>query len=395
MQNQQIVDVLKLRAGYSITGNDDIGNYSATSYYIPQGLLGAYGLVRGNIPNSSLKWETNNKAGFGIDASFMKERLNVSLDLYSSKTYNLINIKQLNTVSGFSAVLLNDGTLSNQGIDFNVNSRIIDNPDFKWDLGVNISTYKNTLTASSNDEVLTTIAGATVRTKVGAPVAQFYGYKTDGILSSTAIATTENLNIEHSDGSLTPFTAGDVRFVDKDGNHIIDSKDMEVIGDPNPDLFGSVNSRVQWKNFSLNAIIAYSYGNDVYNAMRANLESMSGTNNQTQAAIYRWKTDGQQTNMPKAVWNDPMGNSRFSDRWIEDGSYIRLKSISLAYDFDINSKVLKNAQVYLTANNLLTFTKYLGYDPEFSTGQSALYSGIDSGVLPQPKTVLIGVKIGL
>ncbi|MDD3321422.1 MAG: SusC/RagA family TonB-linked outer membrane protein [Paludibacter sp.] len=395
MKNQQVLDVLKLRAGYSVTGNDDIGNYAATSYYIPQGLLGAYGLVRGNIPNSSLKWETNNKASFGVDASFLKERLNLSLDLYSSRTDNLINIKQLNTVSGFSVVLLNDGALSNQGIDLNVNGRIIDHSNLKWDMGLNISTYKNTLTSSSNDELLTPIAGGTIRSKVGAPVAQFYGYQTDGILSSTAIATSENLNIENSDGSLTPFTAGDVRFVDQDGNHTIDSEDMVVIGDPNPDFFGSINSRIQWKNFSLNALIAYSYGNDVYNAMRASLESMSGTDNQTQAAIYRWRTDGQETSMPKAVWSDPMGNSRFSDRWIEDGSYIRLKSISLAYDFNIKSNIFKNAQVYLTANNLLTFTKYLGYDPEFSIGQSALYSGIDSGVSPQPKTVLIGVKIGL
>ncbi|MDD3079590.1 MAG: SusC/RagA family TonB-linked outer membrane protein [Paludibacter sp.] len=395
MGSQQTFDVLKVRVGYSVTGNDDIGNYSASSYYIPQSFLGAYGLVRGNIPNASLKWETHKKAVLGIDASLLKEKLNVSVDLYTSKTEDLINIKNLSTVSGFSVALMNDGALQNTGVDLNINGRIIDQNNLKWDAGVNVSTYKNKLLSASTDETFNTIVGGIIRTKVGAPVAQFYGYQTNGIISSAEEATSENLNIKSSDGTLTQFSAGDVRFVDKDENHIINSEDMTVIGDPNPDFFGALTSKVQWKQFSLNALFTFSYGNDIYNALRANLESLSGTDNQTIAAVYRWKTDGQQTMTPRASWGDPMENARFSDRWIEDGSYIRLKSLTFAYDLTLKSKIINSAQVYVTGNNLLTCSRYLGYDPEFSAGQSAVYAGIDNGVTPQPQTVLFGVKIGL
>ena len=395
MKNQNVVDVLKLRAGYSITGNDDIGNYTAQSYYIPQGLLGAYGLVRGNIPNSKLKWETNKKASIGLDASFLKERLNISADLYTSKTEDLIGIKSLNTTSGLSIAVMNDGTLQNKGIDLNLSARIIDCSNLKWDFGVNVSKYKNTLLSMSTDETFTTIAGGTVRTKVGCPLGQFYGYETNGIFTTQAEATEANVKIQNASGTEMAFTAGDVKFKDNYKDGIIDEKDMTVIGDPNPDFFGSFTNRVQWKRFTLNAMVTFSVGGDVYNALRANLESFSTTDNQTIAANNRWRVDGQVTNTPKAVWGDPMGNSRFSDRWMEDGSFMRLKSITLAYDLPFQSGFLSSAQVYVTGNNLLTLTKYLGYDPEFSTSSSPLSYGIDSGVSAQPRSILFGIKIGL
>jgi hypothetical protein len=247
----------------------------------------------------------------------------------------------------------------------------------------------------SVNEKYNEIAGASVLTKVGSPLVQFWGYKTDGILNSAQEATDAGLSIQNTDGTLIPFTAGDVKFVDLDGNHIINEEDKTVIGNPLPDFTGSVNSTVYWKNFSLNAICSFAYGNDVYNAVRASLESYSGYENQTITANSRWKYDGQQTNTPRAVWGDPMGNARFSDRWIEDGSFIRLKSVTLTYDVPVSSRVITGAQIYVTGNNLLTFTNYLGFDPEFSTGQSVYYYGIDRGVTPQPRTVLIGVKIGL
>lgn len=395
MKNQQFVDVLKMRAGYAVTGNDDIGNYSARHYYLPQSLLGAYGLVRGNIPNSELKWETNRKATIGFDASFLRERLNVSLDLYSSVTQDLIGVQQINTASGMSYAIKNDGSLSNQGIDLAVNARIIDQSELKWDVSLNASTYKNKLQTLSSEMALTEIAGAYVQTKIGAPLSQFFGYQTQGILSSDAKATEANLAIQYPDGTKVPFTAGDVHFVDRDRNNVIDEKDMTVIGDPNPDVFGSFTSSVQWKRFTLNTLFNYSIGGDVYNALRANLESMSGTDNQTAAILYRWKTNGQQTDIPKAVWGDPMGNSRFSDRWIEDGSFLRLKTVTLAYNLPLKIDFINSVQLYVTANNLVTFTNYLGYDPEFSTSQNPLYFGIDTGVSPQPRSVLLGVKIGL
>lgn len=395
MKDQKKVNTLKLRAGYSITGNDDIGNYSSQYYYIPQGLLDAYGLVRGNIPNSKLKWETNKKVTVGLDASLLKDRLSMSIDLYNSKTEDLINIKNIASTSGLGVVIMNDGSLQNNGIDINISGRILDRNDFKWDLGVNLSKYKNTLLSMSTDESFTQIAGGIVRTKVGSPLGQFYGYKTDGVFSTQAEANAAGLKIQNTDHSIVPFAAGDVKFVDVVPDGIIDSKDMTVIGDPNPDFFGSFTNRLQWKNFSLNALFSFSVGGKVYNAMRANLESLSNTDNQTIAANYRWKVDGQVTNTPRATWGDPMGNARFSDRWIEDGSYLRFKSITLAYDLPLKSSFVSSAQIYITGNNLLTFTNYLGFDPEFSTSASAIGYGIDSGVTAQPRTILFGIKVGL
>lgn len=395
MQHQHLFDVLKVRAGYSVTGNDDIGNYSARYYYVPQGLLGAYGLVRGNIPNDKLKWETNRKEFLGFDASFLKQRLNVTADFFISQTADLIGVKNLNPASGLGVSVYNDGELENAGIDLNISARIIDRSELKWDLGLNLSTYRNRLLSMSNDETFTTISGGIIRTKVGSPIGQFYGYKTQGIYSTQAEATADGLVIQNPDGSILPFGAGDVKFADlhKDGK--IDANDMTVIGNANPDFIGSLNNQLQWKRFTLNALFNFSVGNDIYNALRANLEAMSNTDNQTIAAIYRWRTDGQVTNVPKATWGDPMGNSRFSDRWIEDGSYLRLKSLTLAYDIPFKTGFFNSAQVYVTGNNLLTFTKYLGYDPEFSTGLSPLSYGIDNGVTAQPVTVLFGIKIGL
>jgi TonB-linked SusC/RagA family outer membrane protein len=395
MKYQKVFDVLKIRTGYSISGNDDMGNYSARGYYVSQGLLGAYGLVRGNIPNEKLRWETNYKEFLGIDASFFKERLNVGADLFISQTQNLLGYKNINSNSGLGLAVYNDGELENSGIDLNVSGRIIDHTNFKWDAGINVSTYKNLLINKSIDESFTTIEGGIVRSKVGSALGEFYGYQTAGVFSTQAEATAANLKIKNTDGSEVAFKAGDVKFVDRYKDGYIDEKDMTVIGNPNPTFFGSITNRFQWKRFTLNTLFNYSVGNSVYNALRANLESMSNTDNQTIAASSRWKTDGQITDMPKAVWGDPMMNSRFSDRWIENGSFIRLKSLTLSYDIPFKSSFINSAQVYLTGNNLLTFTKYLGYDPEFNTSSNPLYYGIDTGVSAQPRTVLVGVKIGL
>jgi len=395
MSQQSMFDVLKLRASYSVSGNDDIGNYSSSKYYISNGFLGAYGLIRGNIPDEKLKWETNRKLNAGIDISMLKERLNLSIDVYKSTTSDLISITNLPTVSGLSTSISNDGTLQNTGFDLSLSGRIINTKNFKWDAGLTVSAYKNKLTERTIDEQLSSLAGAVIRTKVGAPIAQFYGYKTDGIYNSAQEASSEPLAIKNPYGVTVPFTAGDMKFVDLKTDGYIDENDMTVIGDPNPDFFGSISNTLRYKRFSLNAICSFVVGNDVYNALRANLESFSGFENQTIAANSRWRYDGQQTNTPKATYGDPMGNARFSDRWIEDGSYLRLKTVTLGYDIPVKTGFISNLNVYVTANNLLTLTGYKGYDPEFSSGQSPINAGIDMGATPQPRSILVGLKLGL
>ena len=150
-----------------------------------------------------------------------------------------------------------------------------------------------------------------------------------------------------------------------------------------------------WNRFELNALITFSKGNDVYNYLRYRLESLSGLENQLESVNNRWRADGQLTNTPKATWGDPMGNARFSDRWIEDGSYLRLRTVSLQYYIPIQNGILKNATIYATGHNLLTLTKYKGYDPEFSATTSVFAQGIDTGLDPLFKSVTLGVRIGL
>lgn len=395
MADVNSIDLLKFRVGYSISGNDDIGNYTSRSVYSPQNFLEYYGFVRANIANTKLKWETASKFNIGLDVALLNERLNFSVDVYKNKTKDLLMWHKADGSTGIAFYAENDGTLENSGVELTVNGRIVNSRDFKWDMGVNLAHYKNKMTELSTDNQITEIANGYVRTKVGSPIGQFYGYKTNGIYSTTQEATSQGLSSQNPNGTLTPFGAGDVRFVDVKGDNIIDENDMVVIGDPNPDLFGSVTNTFQYKRLKLNTIFIYSIGNDVYNSVRRDLESMTDFKNQTAAVVNRWSYEGQNTNMPRAAYGDPLGNARFSDRWIEDGSFLRMKSITLSYDFPIKAGFVKGVQTYLTGNNLLTFTKYLGYDPEFSANSNPLYYGIDTGMTPHPRSILFGVKIGL
>ena len=390
------INLLKLRLGYSISGNDDIGNYSARTFYLSQTFLSSQGLVQGNFGNPELKWETNTKLNAGLDIVMLNERLRLSFDLYQSVTSDLLAWRQSeNIFYGIDRYIVNDGTMRNRGFEIGVYGRIV-NRAVKWDMGIHVSHYKNEVTDMSLNKYITELAGGNVLTEVGKPLGLFYGYKTNGVYANSAEAAAEGLHILRGDGTPIYFQAGDVRYVNTTGNDkVINEDDMTVIGDPNPDFFGSITNRLQWKRLTLNVVFTYAYGNDIYNALRASVESMTGPENQTQRILNRWSYEGHNTSVPRAVWNDPMGNARFSDRWIEDGSYLRLKTMSLSYDIPIKQGIIKGVQVYITGNNLLTFTKYLGYDPEFSSSQSPLAFGIDTGITPMPRSVFFGVKVGL
>lgn len=387
------VDMLKLRVGYSMTGNDDIGNFTARRYYVAQNMMGNYGLVRGNIVNNHLKPERVGRMNLGLDIALFNERLSLSADFYKSKVTDMITYSSVSPVSGFSTYVSNGGEMENKGIDLTLNARLI-NSSVKWDVGATASFYKNKVTKLDGDFYKTDIADATILTQVGKPLGMFYGYKTAGVYSTSAQANADGLSMK-SGMNILPFQAGDVRFVNQNSDKYIDESDMVIIGNPNPDVYGGINTNVRWKRFTLAALFTYSVGNDVYNYTRRELESMSGFANQTQAVLNRWKVEGQVTNMPRLAYGDPMQNSRFSDRWIEDGSYMKFKNITVSYDLPIRSNVFAGVQVYVAADNIGTLTSYKGYDPEFSSSSSPLGYGIDAFVTPQTRTFYIGLKIGL
>jgi hypothetical protein len=211
-----------------------------------------------------------------------------------------------------------------------------------------------------------------------------------------ADAAAANLYKLETNGAKSYYGAGDIYFDDKMKDGEINEKDRQIIGDPNPDFFGAITSRLQWKRLTLDALCTYSYGNDVYNALRTQLESGANFYNQSVAMTNRWQSQKQApTTMPKAVYGDPQGNNVFSDRWIEDGSYLRLKTITLAYDIPFNLPFLQGMTVWISANNLWTWTKYLGSDPEISMNNKVLYQGIDAGLTPQGRSYYLGVKINL
>ena len=304
-------------------------------------------------------------------------------------------LKQYQDISGLNSYWTNSGMLGNKGAEVSLNAKVLNLKDFHWELGVSAGHYVNNILELPNGSYTTKVYDGEVLTAVGSSAGVFYGYKTNGVFASEAAASAANLRLQNSNGSFSTFGAGDVIFEDKSGDGIIDEKDKQVIGNPNPVLYGTFTNKFSYKNFLLTALFTYSYGNDVYNYQRSQLESGKDFGNQTTAMVTRWTSEDQTTNQPKALYGDPMGNSRFSDRWIEDGSYIRMKSLTLSYSLPIKSNFIEGFSVWVSANNLFTITKYLGVDPEFSAQNSVLFQGVDAGLLPFSKSYNIGLKFNL
>jgi TonB-linked SusC/RagA family outer membrane protein len=387
------INLLKYRISYGLTGNDDIGNYNARQNYISQNLLGLQGLVREGIANPYLRWETVKKFNTGFDLSMFNERFNLSFDFYQNQTDKMLAYELGHTISGVGAYLNNASAMKTTGIDLSVFGRIF-NKKLIWDASINLGKYKNEINSLPQD-IYTSVAGATYLTKEGGAANLFYGYKFEGVYSTQVEANTSGLAILDETGTRIPFSAGDAKFIDKNNDKVIDANDRYVIGNPNPDFYGGINNSFSYKNWRLGALFTFSVGNDVYNYTRAVLESGDNIYNQTFALANRWKADGQETTIPKVSYGDPMGNARFSDRWIEDGSYLRLRQLSIEYQFNVNKNIIKYVRLYGTANNLFTFNKYLGYDPEFSMSSNIFNQGIDATLEPQFRSFQLGLRIGL
>jgi hypothetical protein len=320
-------------------------------------------------------------------------------------------LKQLSYLTGLDYYWCNGGAMNNTGATVNVTNRLISTKNWKWETGVSLGTYKNYITQlpdgttfkSGKDGNLygftTDMYGATILSAEGHSAGVFFGYETDGVYATAAdVPSVNGEPISTQDvntGIKTPFAAGDVKFIDQNGDNVINLEDRVIIGNPNPDIYGNITSNLMYKNFSLSATLNYSWGNDVYNYQRSLIESGSSFYNQTTAVANRWRTEGDVTDMPRASYGDPKGNNRFSDRWIEDGSYIRLKDITLSYKVPVQAAWLQGLTVWCAGTNLLTLTNYLGSDPEFSFSNNVLFQGIDNGLLGQSRSFQLGVKINL
>ena len=399
------INYLRLNAGFDVSGNDGISNYAArTSYTTVRYNLSAIGTQLTNIGNDKIKWETTKKLNIGLESYLLNNRLGVKFDYFLHKTDDLLTLKSFTTpIAGINRYWSNGGSLENQGFETTVTFKPVIGKDWNVEVGASVGHYKNKVTKLPDGDYTTSVYGDNnILTSEGNPVGLFYGYQTQGVFSTDAEAQAAGngtyLYMEDNAGMKHNFVAGDVHFVDLNNDGKIDDQDKTVIGDPNPDIYGNIFATVNWKQFALNIGFNYSLGNDVYNYQRSILNAGSNFYNQQVSEVGRWRYEGQQTDLPRANYGDPMGNNRFSDRWIEDGSYLRLKTVSLTYRVPIPeswTSWLQGLSVWVEGRNLFTVTKYRGTDPEFSVGSGVLYQGIDTGNLAQSRAFTAGLKINL
>ena len=425
------VNYLKLTAGFDQSGNDDINYYAASTFWTSEKYLKeSIGLVMKNIDNPKIQWETNTQYNVGLEGSFINNRLQAGLNLYWSKVDNLLVKEKVSYMTGLDEYWTNNGQMKTSGVEFNANAILINKKNWKWQVSASLGHYNNEITKLpssdvieikdyKNENVEKTIHGYTssiygdknVLTAVGHAAGVFYGYKTNGVFASDADAkchrnpvTGEMEYLKYPTGltdanlASKDFRAGDVHFVDQNGDGWITEADKVVIGNPNPDIYGNISTMLSFKRLTLNVNLKYSLGNDVYNYQRSQIEGGNSFYNQTTAMKNRWTYEGQQTDMPRVCYTGSenwRNNERFSDRWIEDGSYLKIKNIRLTYDIPVSTSWLQGIKVWGEANDVFTVTKYLGTDPEISASNNILYQGVDNGMMPLTRSFNIGVSINL
>lgn len=399
LKNNPVINDLKLRATYGSTGNQDgIGNYPAYS------LLGTQNYVFGNavstglgpnqIANPDLSWETTTQADMGIDVGFLNNRITLTADVYLKRTKDLLLNVTIPSTSGYSSAIKNLGKVQNKGLELSISSRNIDGA-FKWSTDVNFALNRNKVLdiggapqifAGNVANIGQNLNSGIIR--VGEPLGSFFGYVTNGLYQST-----DELAALSDPQARKP---GDRKYLDLNGDKKIDDNDRTIIGRAQPKFIGGLSNTFSYKGFELTAFLQGVYGNNILNANRFELEYLNGTNNQDRDMLNRWTPTNTNTDIPRASTTRPA--NRISTRQIEDGSYLRLKNVQLAYNFPatvLKSLKIQSLRMYVTAQNYLTWTSYSGYDPEVNRfGQDSRSQGFDYASYPAAKTILFGLNVG-
>lgn len=391
LANSTIINKLNVRAEYGKSGNSRFSSNFGKYYYRSMPYQNISGIIRGNISNTKLKPETNSLFNIGLETSLFYNRLDLNIEYYYNRSDDVIFALPLSSVYGSNKYYDNCGVVDNNGLEVAMHISPIRTKDFEWIIGGNIAFNKNKVKSLNGyDQLISEYGDVQLITKVGEPMYQYYGMKSNGVFSTQSDADAANLKNKIG----KKFNAGDVHFEDLNKDNHIDDKDRTIIGNANPDFFGGFFTKIQYKSFALSSEFIYSNGNQAYNTVRRDLESLSHFGNQSVAVVNRWNLEGQVTDVPRAQWKDPVGNSIFSSRWIEDASYMRMKNVAVSYSFD--RKVLnffRSGTVYITGENLLTFSNYLGLDPVFSYSHSNSIQGFDFAKIMQPKTIKLGVNL--
>ncbi|WP_222852250.1 TonB-dependent receptor [Olivibacter sp. SDN3] len=390
---------LKLRASYGLSGNNAFNNYYphaallSTENYAFNGVL-ANGLYASSPENRQLSWEKSEQLDLGLDLGLFNNRLYVTADYYDRTTKDLLLLVNVPTITGFNSVVQNIGEMQNRGWEFSVSSQNFTGP-FVWNTNANLSFNRNKVLAlgPTGDPIRSASGvGETNITMIGHPIGSFFGYRQIGIFMNQA-----DLDAHPHDATSRP---GDVKYADVNGDGIFNADDREIIGNNQPNFIYGLNNSFSFKGFDLNVAIQGSQGGQVLNLSRRFFENLEGGQNQLTTALNRWRSEADPGDgvTPRANARTTGLNNAVSSRWVEDGSYLRIQNVTLGYRLPaslIDRWNLKQVRIYLSAQNLHTFTKYKGYNPEVSNYESPLTGGVDYGSFPLARTISAGINIGL
>ncbi len=390
-KNRRFINDLQMRISYGLTGNQEVGYYGAYNALVPANYNNLPGVRLGMIGNPDFTWEKTRQFNVGIDLA-MAKRISITADFYIKHTRDLLNYISMAGVSGFSGYIVNDGAVKNTGVELSVSGKILTGI-IGWQANFNAAYNKNEiLIQAKNQDPVLSYAGYQSNSGIGSSIGAFYGYNAIGVYRSST-----DVKLKNGTANTQPFQGGDIIFEDIDNNGIIDQRDKKNIGNSNPDLFGGFSNLFSFKKFDLNIFMDFALGGEIFNAQRASLEAMANYDNQLTTINTRWRKDGDMTEMPRALHNDPVGNTRFSSRWIEDGSFLRFKAITLGYNVPVKDsrKLFKSARILLSAQNLYTISNYKGYGPEVGSITNPVTYSVDYGNVPQLKTFALGLQLGL
>lgn len=419
------IDNLKFRLSYGLVGNQNIGNYSYGSVLGVFATQWGSGLLPTNMANPNVRWESTESYDAGVDIGILNQRIQLSADIYLKKTRNLLLAEPLPLFAGTgatgspSAPMVNIGSLQNKGIDLSLNTINL-NSKFVWKSGFIFSMNRNkVLTLSQGNKPIDqqiNFFDTVTRTEVGHPVGELYGYVVEGIFQNGQDVQNSPLPAGAKIDKTAGVWVGDFKFQDRNGDGVIDEKDMTYLGNTQPLFQYGVTNNFYYKNFDLTIFVNGNYGNKIFNELRredentaSNFNLLASASNFARVGLKDPKGSSTDinnaillnpgTNIPRVTAGDPNNNNRVSSAYVEDGSYLRIKNVILGYTLPrkLTTQIhLTNARVYVQVQNLYTFSKYSGYDPEIgSQNQSALLSGIDYGRYPASRMYTIGISIGL
>jgi TonB-linked SusC/RagA family outer membrane protein len=392
----------KLRASWGQNGNDRIGDYPwaavigvgrGYTYYNGTGNGYVNGASPSYIANPDIKWEASEQTDIGLDLTFLRNMFTFSADYYIKTTKGWLLQVPIPLSVGVPPGTANGGSVRNSGIELALNYQQ-NVGKFKINAGINGSFNKNEVTQINNAEKILPGAGISTygqveRSTIGLPFSYFYGYKTDGIFQNVAEVNAYSRNGVKIQPDAVP---GDVRFKDLNGNGVIDPEDRTMIGNPTPKITGGFNFGLAYKGFDFNGFFTGAFGNQIFNGTRR--QDLSTSNMQT-TYLNRWSGEGSTNQYPRFTWNDANGNyTKISDLYLENGDYVRLKTLQLGYSLSKNlaSKIkLQALRIYVSGDNLVTLTDYTGFDPEIGA-RGSLDIGIDRGIYPQARTFRLGLS---